>query len=129
MACHTRHGLNAHAPACFRFFALLVLVFFPIQAAEHARYVFQEQEQVPVAESRSGQQANSNSNRACTLCLVKPHVVRDGRLGAVLSFVTQRGFEVNEQGPTCLLGPCLMFACLDVSKLEIGLLAKELAPS
>lgn len=31
----------------------------------------------------------------CTLCLVKPHVVRQGGLGAVLSFVQQGGFQVG----------------------------------
>lgn len=33
--------------------------------------------------------------QACTLCVVRPHVVRDGELGAVLSFVSQRGFRVR----------------------------------
>ncbi|CAN0354166.1 unnamed protein product, partial [Scytosiphon promiscuus] len=31
---------------------------------------------------------------ACTLCVVKPHIVREGKLGRLLSLVAQRGFEV-----------------------------------
>eukprot|EP00752_Nemacystus_decipiens_P003580 g3301.t1 len=63
----------------------------PAEAAKHARYMFQEEA------SESAKQTNKprdDGKGACTLCVVKPHVVRDGGLGAVLSFVAQRGFEV-----------------------------------
>lgn len=43
------------------------------------------------------QPADNNDERACTLCVVKPHVVRDGRLGGLLSLVSERGFEVSWQ--------------------------------
>ena len=68
---------------------------FSAQAAEHARYIFQEEAQ------ESAKQTNKprdNDNGPCTLCVVKPHVVRDGGLGAVLSFVAQKGFEVRIAG-------------------------------
>lgn len=39
---------------------------------------------------------STGATKACTLCVVRPHVVRDGGLGAVLSFVAKRGFQVSE---------------------------------
>lgn len=43
------------------------------------------------------QPADDNDGRACTLCVVKPHIVRDGKLGGLLSLVSQRGFDVSGQ--------------------------------
>ncbi|CBN79447.1 nucleoside diphosphate kinase 7 isoform a [Ectocarpus siliculosus] len=62
----------------------------PAQAAEDARQMFQSNgggvEQQP---------ADDNGERACTLCVVKPHIVRDGKLGGLLALVSERGFEVT----------------------------------
>ncbi|CAM9681881.1 unnamed protein product [Hapterophycus canaliculatus] len=64
------------------------------EAAEHARCIFQE----GVEKQHQQQTANGNdlygNLEACTLCVVKPHVVREGKLGRLLSLVIQRGFEV-----------------------------------
>ncbi|CAM9971207.1 unnamed protein product, partial [Laminaria digitata] len=57
----------------------------PDEAAEHARWVFQ-----------GGGGMSPAPHACCTLCVVRPHVVRDGGLGAVLSFVAERGFQVTE---------------------------------
>lgn len=44
------------------------------------------------------QPADDSCERACTLCVVKPHIVRDGKLGDLLALVSERGFEVSGQG-------------------------------
>ena len=65
----------------------------------HARYVFHEDGLCPAASLgvEGFDVKESKHRRACTLCVVKPHVVRDGGLGAVLAFVTERGFQVDHQ--------------------------------
>lgn len=31
----------------------------------------------------------------CTLCIVKPHIIRDGLLGQVIDMILQAGFEIS----------------------------------
>ena len=31
----------------------------------------------------------------CTLCIIKPHIVRDGQLGQVIDMILQAGFEIS----------------------------------
>lgn len=62
----------------------------PLQSKEHIRYVFTEG-----ALETVGVGGLDGEEKACTLCLVKPHVVRDGGLGAVLSLVSEHGFRVS----------------------------------
>ena len=31
----------------------------------------------------------------CTLCLVKPHILKEGRLGQVLDMILEAGFEIS----------------------------------
>lgn len=72
----------------------------PHQAAEHARNVFQDGGGMSQASHAQGLGetaaiSGTPTKKACTLCVVRPHVVRDGGLGAVLSFVAERGFQVG----------------------------------
>eukprot|EP00903_Cladosiphon_okamuranus_P011349 g10697.t1 len=64
----------------------------PREALEHARRIFHEEAK---ESSKQTNNPRGKDHGACTLCVVKPHVVRDGKLGAVLSFATQKGFEVT----------------------------------
>ena len=31
----------------------------------------------------------------CTLCIIKPHIIRDGQLGQVIDMILQAGFEIS----------------------------------
>eukprot|EP00904_Undaria_pinnatifida_P008389 jgi/Undpi1/4680/HiC_scaffold_18.g08034.m1 len=81
----------------------------PSEATEHARWVFQDGGGMSPASDAWGygeaagggagrkspsSAMNTPTTQACTLCVVRPHVVRDGGLGEVLSFVAERGFQV-----------------------------------
>lgn len=85
----------------------------PRQATEHARWVFQDGGGMSPASDAWGygeaagggagrkspsSAMNTPTTQACTLCVVRPHVVRDGGLGEVLSFVAERGFQVGVGG-------------------------------
>ncbi|CAN0336644.1 unnamed protein product [Pylaiella littoralis] len=68
----------------------------PAEASEHARYIFRQEPTGQNQQPNGGKNNSKNNEQECTLCVVKPHIVRGGRLGAVLSFVVQRGFEVAD---------------------------------
>ena len=38
---------------------------------------------------------SSYSPSECSLCLVKPHVIKDGKLGAIISSVKREGFDIG----------------------------------
>ena len=31
----------------------------------------------------------------CTLCLIKPHIIKEGKLGQVLDMILESGFEIS----------------------------------
>lgn len=71
------------------------------------RYVFDERGLTPPTSSSfvEGLDWNStnSSDGACTLCVVKPHVIRQGGLGAVLSFIAEHGFKVIVEDIACII--------------------------